>query len=208
MPRVSAEHLEARRTEILEAAWRCFGRKGFHRTTMRDICAEAELSPGAVYRYFQGKDELIRAVADEGRRLGAGRMVAPDEAGAPLDALGGSLDRFLAVLADPECLPSIRIDVRLCAEALHEPRVRKAVLENLDNLFRLFAARVREAQEEGAVDADLEPRAVGRVLVALFQGLELQKAADPEVDVAACADAVQALVQGTFTSTPSGGDRP
>ena len=183
MPRVSAEHLEARRTEILEAAWRCFGRKGFHRTTMRDICAEAELSPGAVYRYFQGKDELIRAVASK----------------------TATVEGFLA---DLECLPSIRIDVRLCAEALHEPRVRKAVLENLDNLFRLFAARVREAQEEGAVDADLEPRAVGRVLVALFQGLELQKAVDPEMDVAPCAHAVQALVQGTFTSTPSGGDRP
>ncbi len=43
----------------------CFAREGFHRTTMQDIFREADLSPGAVYSYFEGKDELIEAIADE-----------------------------------------------------------------------------------------------------------------------------------------------
>ena len=59
MPKVTEEHVEARRRQILSAALRCFAREGFHRTTMQDIFREADLSPGAVYSYFKGKDELI-----------------------------------------------------------------------------------------------------------------------------------------------------
>jgi AcrR family transcriptional regulator len=55
MPKVTEAHLEARRQQILDAALACFSRRGFHQSTMQDICQEAELSPGAVYRYFRSK---------------------------------------------------------------------------------------------------------------------------------------------------------
>jgi len=61
VPKVSEEHADARRQQIIDAAYRCFARKGFHQATMRDIYEEAGLSPGAVYHYFDSKDEIIRA---------------------------------------------------------------------------------------------------------------------------------------------------
>ena len=48
------------------AAIACFTRKGFHQTTMDDICEGAGLSPGAVYRYFASKDEIIQTTVREG----------------------------------------------------------------------------------------------------------------------------------------------
>ena len=48
MPKVSEEHALARRQQIIDDAYRCFARKGFRQTTMREIYAEAALSPGAV----------------------------------------------------------------------------------------------------------------------------------------------------------------
>lgn len=65
MPRVSQERLDARRRQILEAAARCFARNGFHATSMQDVLKEADLSAGAVYRYFSGKEELIAAIVGE-----------------------------------------------------------------------------------------------------------------------------------------------
>ena len=62
MPKVSAAHLEARRRGILKAAFRCFVRNGLHTTTVRDICRAANLSPGAVYRYFPSKQAIIEAL--------------------------------------------------------------------------------------------------------------------------------------------------
>ena len=50
---------EARRTEILRAASRVFRRRGFSRAGMRDIAQEADLSPGNLYHYFRGKDEIL-----------------------------------------------------------------------------------------------------------------------------------------------------
>jgi AcrR family transcriptional regulator len=64
MPKVSPEYLEARRNEILDAAFACFRRRGFHQTTMQDIYREAGLSPGAVYHYFRSKEEIIAAAID------------------------------------------------------------------------------------------------------------------------------------------------
>ena len=52
MPKVSEAHVEARKQQIMDAAKTCFSRQGFHQTSIQDICREAELSPGAVYRYF------------------------------------------------------------------------------------------------------------------------------------------------------------
>ena len=50
---------EARRLEILRAAARVFRRQGFSATGMREIAAEAELSPGNLYHYFEGKHEIL-----------------------------------------------------------------------------------------------------------------------------------------------------
>lgn len=65
MPKVSAEHRAARRQQILDAARLCFLRNGFHATTMRDVFAEAGMSAGAVYLYFPGKEEIVRAIASQ-----------------------------------------------------------------------------------------------------------------------------------------------
>jgi AcrR family transcriptional regulator len=64
MPKVSPEYLEARKNEILDAAFACFRRRGFHQTTMQDIYRETGLSPGAVYHYFRSKEEIIAAAID------------------------------------------------------------------------------------------------------------------------------------------------
>lgn len=65
MPKVTEEHRERRRQQILDAARECFLRKGFHQTSMSDVFAESGLSAGAVYGYFKGKDEIISAIAEQ-----------------------------------------------------------------------------------------------------------------------------------------------
>lgn len=65
MPRVSEAYLRARRRQIVDAAIECFARHGFHRATMQDIVRQAQLSPGAIYRYFATKEEIIEAIAGD-----------------------------------------------------------------------------------------------------------------------------------------------
>ena len=41
------ELAERRRRQILDAALACFRRRGFHQTSMSEICTEADISAGA-----------------------------------------------------------------------------------------------------------------------------------------------------------------
>src|SRR6266576_1380020 len=53
-----------RRVQILDAALVCFAKRGFHQASMHDISAEAGISVGLIYRYFQNKEAVISAMAD------------------------------------------------------------------------------------------------------------------------------------------------
>jgi AcrR family transcriptional regulator len=71
MPKVSPEHKERRRAEILEAAQRVFARYGFEGATVARLEQETGLSRGAIFSYFENKDALFVAVVRES----SGRLV-------------------------------------------------------------------------------------------------------------------------------------
>ena len=65
MPKVSQEHLEARRTQILDGARRCFARDGYDGATVPRLEAEIGLSHGAIFNYFPSKLDLFVALAQQ-----------------------------------------------------------------------------------------------------------------------------------------------
>lgn len=54
--------MSARKHQIIEAAMRCFARKGFHATSIQEIVDELGMAKGSIYFYFKGKEELLLAV--------------------------------------------------------------------------------------------------------------------------------------------------
>lgn len=48
-----------RREQIMETAVKLFARQGFERTTTREIAAEAGISEGTIYRYFESKRDIL-----------------------------------------------------------------------------------------------------------------------------------------------------
>src|ERR1700712_2984884 len=96
MPKVTEEHRDARRREIITAAIRLFARQGFQATSMADIIAESGLSAGAIYGYYKSKDELVQSAMTEllDLRLAAG--TGGDETLPP----GETMRRFITGLDD------------------------------------------------------------------------------------------------------------
>src|SRR3954463_3102395 len=74
------QRADVRRLAILRAAARVFHDRGFAAAGMRDIATAADLSPGNLYHYFRGKDELLFFCQDRAAdRLLAALAAAPPD---------------------------------------------------------------------------------------------------------------------------------
>jgi AcrR family transcriptional regulator len=58
---VRAARTNSRRRQVLDAAVKVMGAKGFHQMSMQDLATEADVSVGLLYKYFGGKEDLLLA---------------------------------------------------------------------------------------------------------------------------------------------------
>jgi AcrR family transcriptional regulator len=196
MPQVTEDYLEARRAGILEAAFRCFARQGFRDTTMQEIAAEAGLSVGALYRYFEGRESLIEALA-EGGQASRREALKAIESGAGSGGLNDLMARLLDQLpAEDAAADALRFDVRIWGEALGHPQLQDLVAGVFQGIRDPVLAYVRGEQRCGGLRADVDAEAIALVIVALLAGLEVQLAFDARVDRAAYAAVVGRLLSG------------
>ena len=65
MPRVTEDHLAARRRQILDGARRCFAEHGYDKATVRRLEQTIGLSRGAIFHHFRDKDTLFFELARE-----------------------------------------------------------------------------------------------------------------------------------------------
>jgi AcrR family transcriptional regulator len=56
---------DVRRKEILEAALKCFSKRGYHVTTVEDIVKRSKLSKGGLYWYFKSKKDIFISLIQE-----------------------------------------------------------------------------------------------------------------------------------------------
>jgi AcrR family transcriptional regulator len=196
MPKVTEAHLEARKQQITDAAAACFSRKGFHQTTMQDICREAELSPGAVYRYFTSKEQIIAAMVAERRSEGVGLIEAARRGhDDTLGALAEIADVFFSRLEDVQ---GCSVDIELWAEAQANPAIRGMLNTDACEVGDALAELIARAQDRGEISARLDPRAVAQVMNSMFQGLVLQRSIDPTVEVGPYVSVIKAMMGGGF----------
>ena len=198
MPKVTEAYLDVRRQQIIEAAYRCFARKGFHQSTMRDIYAEAGLSPGAIYHYFNSKDDIIEAsfIFDHQRSLPVLECAVDDPN--PWVAIDHIMDFFFAGLESAAALGANRVNIQGWGEALVNPRLFTPLSQSFHDIQELLGRLIRGGQAAGTIDQGINPEAAGEVLLSSYLGLYLQKALNPEMNVEAYKNVVIALFHGNF----------
>lgn len=126
MPKISEEAKEQRKDQILDAALRCFGERGFQATSMADIIEESGLSAGAIYGYFESKREITLAAAS--RVLGGpiGRIISgDDEVRSP--------GEVLSVI--PTILETNGLDPKILLQIWSEAAVDPEFLDMVDGIF-------------------------------------------------------------------------
>jgi AcrR family transcriptional regulator len=202
MPKISEEKREARRLQILEVATRCFARQGFHHTTMEDIVRESKSSPGAIYCYFRGKNDIVSAIADQRHKRESALLATLLTSTNVSDGLQHLAHAFFEMLQDPKERERRKVTIQIWAESHRDKRIRKIVERGIRQRDALTAA-LSSAQQAGQLPEGLDTDAFSRVLLALLQGFILQQAWEPELDTEGYLKTAASLINSAFTEAES-----
>jgi len=175
MAETERSRADLRRDQILEAAHECFSREGFHAASMASIAAQANLSVGQIYRYFENKEAVIEGLCVSKLEEWADRLAeVRARSGDPVDELM-ELARYHVDKLDNG--QDVSMVLEFLAEAARNPRVG-AVMHRVDAGFR---QHLRDVFVRGGVRADdqsLESR-VGLVSI-LLDGWLVRLGKDPK----------------------------
>ncbi len=202
MRRANAQLQIDRRAEILQAAARCFARSGFHGASMQDICAEASMSPGNLYRYFRSKEEIIAAICERDRADAAEGFAMVNQA-ADFWSAFAALARYHFVERSTE-------DVAICAEVFAESR-RNPEIARLNHQFdkdvkQWLGDLLRQATARGDIHPQTDIDSAASMLMVMADGLFWRRATDPAFDAEAVLPLFLAVTRHMLTSGPAAED--
>lgn len=200
MARTRDEALHAtRRQDILAAAARVFKAKGFHLARTEDICAEAGLSAGTLFRHFPDKRSMIVAIADvEFERLRSEIEQLSTKEG--ILWLTKITAEELAQLIEPK---GFELGTDSWLELARDCEGRKRLLAVDQSLRQMISRQLEQGKAEGWIRKPVDSDGTAAILLALFSGLQLESEVGLAVDTQATAYAIADLFGGLLISRSS-----
>ena len=174
-----SEEQQETRARIIDAAYKVLAEKGYEATTLREISREAQAAPGLVHYYFGGKDQLfVEVLQAAGRRF----TQTTDQLAQRIPA-----NRFIkAALTQPrervQQEPEwYRLRYELFSLGLHN----SVITPGLRELLAQGRQDVGKAVARVETDSPVDRASLSAILIAVFDGLALQKILDPDFDLEA-----------------------
>ena len=181
MARVTEAHVEARKNQILDAAWSCFGRRGYHQTTMQEVATEAGISAGAIYRYYPSKEAVLQAISERALETDQSLIVgARAHADEPIDALELLGAVVVSNFRAPDFQEKARVIIEMRPELLRDKKLSREQRRHLDLLRESIAGLMADAQKRGQLLPELDPESLAILSLAVYEGLRAYNLVDPE----------------------------
>src|SRR5207247_5556661 len=157
-----------RRSQILDAALVCFAKRGFHQSSMHDISAEAGISVGLIYRYFENKEAVISAMADRHKKEISEMLQRAKQAPSLLESLEILFTAHCCEDA-PQVVSAFVVD--LYAEASRNPHVADLVRDVLETAMTGVKDLIARAPEVQNTGNNLTPDELAELIFAVARGM-------------------------------------
>jgi len=176
VPKLAQETKAERRRELIDAARRCLEAGAFQTLTVDDVCAEAGVSKGAFYGYFDQKLDLLLALLDEEVASMRALMRGLEESSpSAVERLRGFARAMVARGDDPS---GLQIQAELWIQTATEPVVRQRWVEAVQERRQVLRGWIEDAISSGEL-AEIPANAFAAILLALGDGLSLHAGLDP-----------------------------
>jgi len=165
-----AERRGQQAQRVLDAARTCFVRSGFQGASMHEICAEAGMSPGAVYRYFVSKEAIVEAICEADRREDA--RIFDAVLGNP-DVVDGLVSGAMTHIRHVHETNAAPLFAQICAEAMRNDAVESTCRFHMQQVQAMFRDYIGAALDRGEIDPPVELDILVPALMAIFHGMAL-----------------------------------
>lgn len=173
MPKTSEAAKEARRTQILDAAVRCFARHGYYETTIEDLVTETGLSRGALYLYYPSKEAIYLAISERwscGLKEAIQARLTPDLSAASILQIIIEVNGEHVRAESEAC----RILMEGSHLASHIPALAERKAEQQAHNVAALSQLLRAGIKAGEFRKDMDVEAQARILMATLNGLMVQ----------------------------------
>lgn len=182
MAQPQTDPTQDRRSQILDAALICFGKRGFHQASMHDISAEAGISVGLIYRYFENKEAVISAMADRHKKEISLVLERARQAPTLLESLE-ILFTAHCCENEPHVLSAFVVD--LYAEASRNPVLADVVRDVLTTAMDGVTELIARSPEAKNSTHDLSPSELAELIFAVARGMLMLDVLRPQETTAA-----------------------
>ena len=166
-----------RREQILDAAVVCFAKHGFHQASMHDISAEAGISVGLIYRYFENKEAVISAMADRHKKEIGEVLERARQAPTLLEALE---ILFTAHCCEESPKVQSAFVVDLYAEAARNPHIAELVRDVLQTAMDGVTDVIARSPEAKNAARGLTPSDQAELIFAVARGMLMRDVLQPQ----------------------------
>jgi TetR/AcrR family transcriptional repressor of uid operon len=184
MPRIRPETAEKRRRKILDAAHRAFNTYGIN-VSIEQICAEAGISKGNFYGYFENKDAVILAIAEATRE--------EIDALAELKNIDQLVDRLVGAGPGGDTGPS-RFELEAWTYSLSHPALRVLFQDSLRGIDRSLEKSLAHLTLSAEPQKPPPVSEVAQILRIFAVGMMASKAIDERIDRKHIAASLRQLV--------------
>jgi TetR/AcrR family transcriptional regulator, transcriptional repressor of aconitase len=192
VPKVSEQHLEARRRQILDGARACFARFGYEGATVRRLEQETGLSRGAIFHHFRDKESLFLAVAEDD----AAAMVATVARNGLVQVMRDLLYRAADTTGDGEVAGWLGSQLEVSRRLRTDPEFAQRWAARADAIAAATRERLTRQREAGVLRSDVDLAVLEQFLELAYDGLVLHLAMGrPSADLGRVLDLVEAAVR-------------
>jgi len=168
---------EPRRDELVLAAYRRIAEAGFEGLRTRDVAAEVGVNIATLHYYFPTKEALIRGVV--GHAMGRFRTAfAPGTR--PGEQLAAQFKGIRRLAKHEPELFSVMGELAL--RSGRDPAIAAIFKDTIQAWHEILVTLVRHAQNDGVVDAKLNPDATASLVIATLSGLFMVPVANSASD--------------------------
>jgi AcrR family transcriptional regulator len=188
-----AEKRGQQEQRILDAAKKCFVRSGFRGASMHDICREAEMSPGALYRYFPSKEAIIEEIAENDRAEDAKILSSMGE---NPDVLEGLLAAVMAHIRHVHESGFSPLFTEIRAEGMRNPAVKACCETSMKQAHDGFRSYLQHGIDTGQIAPEQDLDALMALFMAIGEGLILNDLPARGVPM----DQIEQLIRNAMTA--------